>query len=517
MGEGFGSSGKEEKEQNSTTPTRKHVSPASHPIANPSNVYPRSPKVSPLGATPTKKTLQSSQSTESLRWLSHSPLNKHHGVPHSFSQASLHHTIDVIPGAHHFSAPPEALNNQPVPSNASAKLASRVDRWQSVEELLDHSQKVIESGGHYDPSGFNTFSSGSDLTTLMPVKEKFKPRPAKATTDISRSPFSTTAPPPLPPPPPSAWHGSVSHATPGLLQAVQSETVQKVMRRIDAKIQELQDAETVMEVNQSVLLAAGMSTGGGKNGVSLSSSSIGLQSHSAAERLWTQHQQMLQQARSVLPPSLRKNTQAKVIEAVQALKPQTLLNILSPQAHILAVTLAELVAQLRTDSKEKAHLLAHLVEHQKLVSDTLLQFVSVSCATLEGNEDEDDSLMMHATAAESGDEQNADSPEATEAAFHAIARAIDEANGADSGFTIDETSLDGRRESTSLAALMSKPPSKEEWKKGHQHHQQRHQQQRREAYDDDTEDEALGEQYASSGGFDPSVPLQPDFLHPRRC
>jgi hypothetical protein len=118
------------------------------------------------------------------------------------------------------------------------------------------------------------------------------------------------------------------------------------------------------------------------------------------------------QARGVLPASLRRNTQRQVVSAVQSLQPRTLLSVFSPQLHVLSVTLAELVRLVRRDDKEKALLLAHLLQHQSLVTDVLMQFAAISCQTLQNDDGAvkgaDDASALDATAAAFGRSANFD-------------------------------------------------------------------------------------------------------------
>lgn len=374
------------------------------------------------------------------------------------------------------------------PSNASSKLARRSDRFQSVEELLQHSQAVIAAGGRlpgsqhlplettastaqmlqddsggYSPTLFSTWG-GSEPPSLVPGPAKVtastlarkvleKNAARNAAIQANRSPFATIAPPPLPAPPAASWAGLNPAPTPGLVHYTASPAfhgatspLAKMVARVDAKLAKLAREETKITVHPSVLFSAGMDgqalqddfeattefgatgtmraasptkshsgSGSGGRGSGLVPKDVG--SKSVAERLWIQHQHMMRQARSVLPMSLRRGTQRQVIEAVQRLKPKVLLDVFSPQLHVLSVTMAELTKLVRTDDKEKALLLRHIAQHQALITDILVQFANVSVPTLqsdattsggsgfadtlaagEEDEDEEDDLKLMAEA-----------------------------------------------------------------------------------------------------------------------
>ncbi len=353
----------------------------------------------------------------------------------------------------------------PAPSNASAKLAVRLDRWHSVEELLDHSHAVLSAssagaetaqGPEYNPALYSTFSSDGSNESQQPslVPKATTPLQRKAlaaqraaahaassppSLPVMRSPFSTTAPPPLPPPPQPTWGGLSTTPTAGLAHATalahqggpQSPfgaegAASQLLARVGQKMrsQDREDrASSALRAHPAVLLSAGLSGSSSTNDPFPSSSSTtsmaealitaaavrsgvagkvhSSASVSAAEKLWQAHQHMMSQARSVLSPEMQRDTRAAVVAAVQSLHPRTLLSVFSPQLHVLSVSLGELAALVKKDDKEKATLLTHLVQHQTLIMDVFMQFVTISCQTLQNDGAEADSSF---DAIPSGDE-----------------------------------------------------------------------------------------------------------------
>ena len=395
-----------------------------------------------------------------------------YGTMHaSASAASLSNSYPYNTGAR-LSGPFDASTLPP--SNASSKLARRSDRFQSVEELLQHSQAVIAAGGRmpgaqhlpldttestaqmhdsggYSPTLFSTWG-GSEPPPLVPgpvkvtastlarkVLEKNAAR--NAAIQANRSPFASIAPPPLPAPPATSWAGINPAPTPGLVHYTAtpgfhgSTPLAKLVARVDEKLARMTREETKITVHPSVLFSAGLdgqalqddfeaTTEFGATGTLRSTSPSKSSSHrgnhglvpkdvgskSVAERLWIQHQHMMRQARSVLPMSLRRGTQKQVIEAVQRLKPKVLLDVFSPQLHVLSVTLAELTKLVRTDDKEKALLLRHVAQHQALITDILIQFANVSVPTLQSDAVTSSGAHSNITAT-SGETEAADEDE----------------------------------------------------------------------------------------------------------
>lgn len=391
--------------------------------ANGSNVY-------RLGASQSSVDLHSqsaySQSATTTPQHRHTPQR---ALAHSQSTSSLPFSPTGASGdsavvSYPYSGVAHGILAPPPPSNSSSKLASRVDRWQSVEDLLDHSQAVITAagkspGGAYDPTGFNTFSHGGAHTGAVATPSPKRTQPNHSRPSGPLSPFSTIAPPPAPAGPPSTWGGSVSHATPGLKAAIQvssaththaANTANAIMTNVAKKLAKLDSNELTLTVTPSVLVAAGMTSSDSdrpsnelRSGGSAPTSVTPIKrkdpfaSKSASERLFTHHKHMLREARANLPPALKSDTQGQIVSAVQGLKPRTLLDILSPQSHILSVTLSEFISQLRTSDREKSNLLSHLIEHMRLIQDTLLQFVQISCNTLEQHSEEQTQTMRELT------------------------------------------------------------------------------------------------------------------------